>query len=259
MNDIVNDKMDKDYDKITIYPYEEKNIVVNVESSNTNKNEELDIKIKQEIEKQEKELTNIKYIIVKSNSNYIFFSLLIIFIILVSVYLYFKFFSKTGQKDSGSQVGNNFKFYNHTGWSQITPKEPVCNLFSIEQNENEYIIDYENERPGLCLDSYYVTGTKNTTRKCERDICIDFDGNNVLFGETEVYDFEKNTPLPTCNLEICEDKIYRIISFVDNVPFCATITYSIEDNEITNNLDPTQTAFLVCDPLNRNQLFRIKR
>lgn len=254
-SNIENVDQKKEYDKITIYPYDDQNMSLNVQTS---KNQNDDEFIQKEIKKQEKELTNIKYVFIKSNSNYIFYSLLIIFIILISVYIYFKFFSKTEQKDN-SQVNNNFKFYNHTGWSQLTPKDPVCNLFGIEKIGNDYIIDYDNERPGLCLDAYYVTGTKNTTRKCESDICKDFDGNDVLFGETKLYDFGKDTPLPTCNLEICEDKIFRIISFVDNVPFCATITYSIENNEITNNLDPTKTAFLVCDPLDRNQLFRIKR
>lgn len=236
------------YEKITMYPDDDNKIKLEKEA-------ELDEKIQKAIKEQEKDLTNLKYVIVKSNSNYIFFSLLFLFFVLLGFYIYFKISSQKIESDN-SQKGNNFNFYNHTGWSEITPLDPTCNLYSLERIGDEYIVEYKNPKSGKCLDSYLITGTPSTRRTCTSDKCIDFKGQIVNFGTVETFvDPNGTTPFPTCNLDPCDDKIYRILSFVDNEPFCATITYNIDNND----LDPQKTAFLPCDPLDRNQLFRITR
>lgn len=249
--DINNDiSLNKDnFDKITILPND------NIADVN-NKIENIDVndKIQKIIAEQENQLTNLKYVFIKSRSNYIFFSLLFLFIILLGLYIYFKISSQQSQSEN-PQKNNNFNFYNHTGWSEITPNNPTCNQYSIEKIGNEYIIDYKNPKSVTCLDSYYVSGSQNTRRTCISDQCINFKGDIVNFGTIETFIDTETTPFPTCNILPCEDKLYRIISFIDNEPFCATITYKIGSDE----LDPQKTSFLPCDSIDRNQLFRIKR
>jgi hypothetical protein len=244
-----------EYEKITMYPIDDQNIQISSMIEKEKKQLELDDKIQKAISEQEKQLTNLKYIYVNTKSNYIFFSILFLFFILLGFYIYFKLSSNQPKSSDDSQIGNNFNFYNHTGWSDITPNNPTCKLFSIEKIDNDYFVDYKNPKNGSCLDSYYVSGSINTKRSCISDQCINFKGEIDIFGSIETFTEDGTTPFPTCNLNPCEDSIYRIISFIDNEPFCATITYKIA----TNVLDPEKTAFLPCDPLDRNQLFRIKR
>lgn len=215
--------------------------------------EKADVAVKELIEKKQQQISA-QYLIIKAKSNLLFYILLFLLFISIGLYIFFKTYYVENVVKPSESSKFNFKFYNHTGWSEIKPDTATCKLYSLDFVNGTYNINYDVPISDSCLDTYYVSGREGT-RECLNDQCVKFNGDISIQGETETFNKNADTPFPNCSLPLCTDKLHRIISFIDNQPFCATITV----DDFTSELIPEETAFLPCDLSNKNQLFRIKR
>jgi len=197
---------------------------------------------------------------VSKYSKFIFIVVFLIFIGLLVFYIIVLINNKNKttiqQSTTSTSTETNYFFYNHTGFSNLNVFGS-CYSIPVINEQDQLIVDYDLAIKKDCIDTNFITGIE-ATRVCENENgCIDYNNTRVTKGDRVDYNLDSAfiTSLPTCDLKSCKGYLGRIISFINKIPYCMTIT-PLEDNSQVYDLE--NTAFIQCDINNRNQLLFIE-